>query len=75
MQSNRFEVFIEECIVKALKNVVIKICPELLGRTPIKSKFDIAKVLFLSVKSPKELQLGIQIHSTILSLLLKLNAS
>ena len=74
MHAYTFPVEVEECIIKALNSIVIKLYPKCIGRTPLESKFDIAKVLFLCIEGSKELQLCLHISSTILSLLLKHNA-
>ena len=74
MHTHGFPIGVEECVIKALKSIVIKLYPESIGGTPLESKFDIAKVLFLCIKGSKELQICFIIPSTILSLLLKHNA-
>ena len=74
MHPHAFPVEIKECIIKALYSIVIKLYPKCIGVTPLESKFDIAKVLFLCIEGSKELKFCIHISSTILSLLLKHNA-
>ena len=55
MHPHAFPVEIKECIIKALYSIVIKLYPKCIGVTPLESKFDIAKVLFLCIKGSKEL--------------------